>query len=63
MKIKFTFLVLAQEISLHEFCLSPQSMLDVLEQGRNLGEVFKEFLDVTGMVPKSSDHSIDHLFA
>ena len=52
MEIKFTFLVLT-EVHLHELCLSPQPVLDVLEREWNLRQVFKEFLDVTGMAPDS----------
>ena len=63
MEIKFTFLILTQKISFHELCLPRQPMLDVLEQGRNLREVFEEFLDVNGMVPESSDNFVNHLFA
>ena len=55
MEIKFTFPVLTQKVHLHELCLSPQPVLDVLERGWNLRQVFKEFLDVTGMAPDSSE--------
>ena len=44
-------------------CLAPQHMLDVLEKGSNLRKVFKEFLDVTGMAPESSDIFGIHLLA
>ena len=63
MEIKFTFFVLTQRVSLHELCLAPQHMLDVLEKGSNLRKVFKEFLDVTGMAPESSDIFGIHLLA
>ena len=54
MEIKFTFLVLMQKVPLHELCLSPQPVLDVLERGWNLRQVFKEFWEVTGMAPDFS---------
>ena len=44
-----------QKVPLHELCLSPQPVLDVLERGWNLRQVFKEFWDVTGMAPDSSE--------
>ena len=57
MEIKFTFLVLMQKVFLHELRLSPQPVLDVLERGWNLRQVFKEFWDVTVIVmaPDSSE--------
>ena len=57
MEIKFTFLVLMQKVLLHELRLSPQPVLDVLERGWNLRQVFKEFWDVTVIVmaPDSSE--------
>ena len=57
MEIKFTFLVLMKKVLLHELRLSPQPVLDVLERGWNLRQVFKEFWDVTVIVmaPDSSE--------
>ena len=63
MEIKFTFLVLTQKVSLHKLSLSPQVVLDVLEKGRDLRKVLKEFLNVNRMVPESPDGLVNHLFA
>ena len=52
-----------QKVTLHELRLAPQPVLDVLEKGWNLRKVFKEFLEVTGMAPESSDNFVNHLLA
>ena len=63
MEIKFTFLVLIQKVLLHELRLALQPVLDVLENGWNLRKVFREFLEVTGMAPESSDNFVNLLLA